>query len=105
MENDQEVVDGFVSDYLSLLDGRLQTLSRLLTSREDDAAVVSALSLETTSAMIGASDVVSTAHAVRIAVEAHQYTQADEAFAQLAVAVGGVRASLASQGYSASAAE
>jgi len=99
MDNDQEVVDGFVSDYLDLLDGRLSTLSLLLSSRDDDAAVVSLLSLETTSAMIGATDVVSTAHAVRMAVEARQYTEADRTFAQLVAAVDGVRASLVSQGY------
>jgi HPt (histidine-containing phosphotransfer) domain-containing protein len=62
------VVRQFVTDYLSLLGPRLERLAQLLAAGDDEALVVSILSLESSSAMIGADQVAGAAHALRVAV-------------------------------------
>lgn len=66
---DEVVVERFVSDYLSLLDTRIETIRADLHANDLGAIVVSLLSLETTSVMLGADGVVAAAHALRAAVE------------------------------------
>jgi hypothetical protein len=100
VQGDTSIVEQFVSDYLSLLNGRLGTLQRLVTNTDDDATVVSILSLETTSAMIGAGDVVSAAHTLRTAVEEHHQQRIDDAFRQLEEAVTDIRKALSDLGFS-----
>jgi HPt (histidine-containing phosphotransfer) domain-containing protein len=66
--DDPVVVEQFVTDYLSLLGPRLERLAQLLAAGDDEALVVSILSLESSSAMIGADQVAGAAHALRVAV-------------------------------------
>jgi len=101
VQEDYGIVDRFVSDYLTLLDGRLVKLERLLAGVDDEATLVALLSLGTTSSMIGADDVVAAAKSLSDAVEACQDTETRAAFAQLQTAVISVRRSLANQGFSA----
>ena len=100
VHGDTGIVEQFVSDYLSLLNARLGTLQRLVTNTDDDATVVSILSLETTSAMIGAGGVVSAAHTLRTAVEEHHQERIDDAFHQLEEAVTDIRRALSDLGFS-----
>jgi hypothetical protein len=100
VQGDTGIVEQFVSDYLSLLNARLGTLQRLVTTTDDDATVVSILSLETTSAMIGAGGVVSAAHTLRTAVEEHHQERIEDAFLQLQEAVTDIRAALGDLGFS-----
>jgi hypothetical protein len=101
LQGDSAIVDRFVVDYLSLLDDRVYRLSRLLQGTDEDATLVAILSLETTSAMIGATDVVQVVPALREAAESHQDDLTTSALAQLDVAVTAVRGSLANLGFSA----
>lgn len=103
VDGDPHIVKEFVLDFLGLLDARLaalqDNLSVYVTRVDCDAIVVSILSLETTSAMLGASDVVETARDLRLAVERHEHGRAPDLFERLIVAVNAMRESLADQGF------
>lgn len=99
--NDYAIVERFVRDYLSLLDHRLAGLTALLGGGDADATRLWILSLETTSAMLGAGEVVSAARAVRDAVETGHRTVAEERFPALERAVRELQAALTAQGFSA----
>jgi hypothetical protein len=75
--HDQAIVDRFVLDFLSLLDERLHRIASHLAARDDAAATVALLSLETTGAMIGAADLVSSVAQLRSAVNEHRRDELD----------------------------
>ena len=99
--NDVGVVDRFVCDYLGLLDQRMDGLARLLAADEPQATRIWVLSLETTSSMLGADEVVSAAAAVRALVEAGDDEAALESFQVLTDAVARLQSSLQELGFSA----
>jgi hypothetical protein len=101
VEDDATIMEQFVSDYLGLLDHRLVTLRRLLANTDEDpeAAIVAILSLETTSAMIGAGEVVVGAQALRSAVKHQRRDRATVLFDGLLAAVQAMRESLTTQGF------
>jgi hypothetical protein len=99
--DDFGIVERFVTDYLSLADRRLSGLDELLDADDIEATRLWVLSLETTSAMLGAIEVVSAARVVREAVELGQDAAARQAFPVLQQAVRRLQASLAAQGFTA----
>lgn len=56
MASDDEIMEQFVRDYLTLLDGRVSTITSTLESGTDIDAHVALLSLESTSHMVGAKE-------------------------------------------------
>jgi hypothetical protein len=97
---DEQIVARFVSDYLSLLDKRIATICADLAGDDDEAPLISLLSLETTSVMIGALDVVEAARALRRAVEDNDRSATHALFDALLVETAALRAELARAGYS-----
>lgn len=98
---DSSIVERFVVDYLSLLDDRVYRLTGLLHGTDDDATLIAILSLETTSSMIGANEIVRVAPTLRAAVGSTDSSCRETALEQLQDAVAGVRNSLANLGFSA----
>ena len=98
---DAAIVEKFVVDYLSLLDDRVYRLTRLLHGNDDDATLIAILSLETTSSMIGATEIVTMAPVLRAAVGSQEDGRREVALERLQIAVAGVRSSLANLGFSA----
>lgn len=97
---DPEVLERFVLDYLRLLETRLTVLQLRLALEDSEATRVAILSLESSSAMIGATDVVVAARALRTAV-AQQRADLYQALYERLVAVAAVvRAALEQQGFS-----
>jgi len=75
VDDDADIVGQFVADYLGLLDHRMARLRQLLASHAAVETIrVHILSLETTSAMLGAGEVVARASALRQAVADRQPT-------------------------------
>ena len=99
--NDFSVVDRFVCDYLGLLDHRMDGLAELLAGDDPQATRIWVLSLETTSSMLGATEVVNTAAALRALVEAGDDEATLAGYRRLEAAVGRLRASLNELGFSA----
>lgn len=101
VEGDSAIVDRFVLDYLGLLEQRLSSVSALLgTADATDALRVRILSLETTSAMIGAGEVVTAAQTLRLSVLRGETDCYLEVYAQLEAAVAALQATLGAQGFS-----
>lgn len=69
---DDAIMARFVRDYLGLLDERVATIAAQLESGNDLTAHISLLSLESTSAMVGAKELASIAGLLRGAVERRQ---------------------------------
>jgi hypothetical protein len=99
--NDFSVVDRFVCDYLSLLNHRMDGLARLLAGDDPQATRIWVLSLETTSSMLGAGEVVSAAAKVRALVEADDDDATWEGYRVLEAAVARLQSSLTELGFSA----
>lgn len=100
-EQDPAVVDRFVADYVTLLDERLATIGACLAQGSTDDAVISILSLESTSSMIGAEQVVQLSHRLRVAVADRSEEVALEVFAELTCAVATLRQALFLPGHEA----
>ena len=66
--HDTGIVERFVVDFLKLLDQRLAAVTEALTESDDDGAITVLRSLETTGAMLGATDLVDATTALRRAV-------------------------------------
>jgi len=90
-EQDPAVVDRFVADYMALLDERLAAIGACLAQGSTDDAVISILSLESTSSMIGAEQVVQLSHRLRVAVADLSVEVALEVFAELTRAAATLR--------------
>lgn len=99
---DQVVFERFVSDYLSLLDTRVETICADLRAGDVDATVVALLSLETTSVMLGADGVVSAARTLRLAVERHDWDGCEALVAAVLTEAGALRVELEDEGFRAS---
>jgi len=99
--NDVSVVDRFVCDYLGLLDHRMDGLAELLAGDDPQATRIWVLSLETTSSMLGATEVVSTAAALRALVAAGDDEATMVGYRVLEAAVSRLRTSLNELGFSA----
>lgn len=100
VQGDSAIVETFVSDYLGLLDHRLSAVEDLLAATDaTDALRVRILSLETTSAMIGAGDVVHAAQALREAVARCETYRTRALYAQLETDVAALRITLGKQGF------
>ena len=65
---DSAVVHRFVCDYLGLFESRLSILGRALERGDTETALVSILSLESSSAMVGADGVVTAVQGIRDAL-------------------------------------
>jgi hypothetical protein len=98
VEGDTTIVDHFVTDYLSLLDSRIERLPVLLAAGDHESLFVLMLSLESTSAMIGAGDVVRAARAVRTAL-AGPHDRIGPALDELRSALSGIRTALNDLGF------
>lgn len=99
---DQVVFERFVCDYLALLSTRVETIRAALRADDQEATVVSLLSLETTSVMLGADGVVSAAHALRAAVERGERDPSGALTATLLTAAAALRVELEDVGFRAS---
>ncbi len=66
--HDTGIVERFVVDFLTLLDQRLTAVTEALTDSDNDGAITVLRSLETTGAMLGATDLVDATTALRRAV-------------------------------------
>jgi hypothetical protein len=80
---DTAIVQQFVADYLRLLDRRITALDLLLSGPDSEATVISLLTLETSSAMMGGQEVVVVARALRRAVEHRQSELVVDLFGRL----------------------
>ena len=72
----------FRQDYLDLLDGRVLTIQRLVTGHDLEPAHVALLSLESSSAMVGAAELAATVRRLRTALEE---SEVQESFAAGAI--------------------
>jgi len=86
--HDTGIVERFVVDFLKLLDQRLAAVTEALTEADDAGAITVLRSLETTGAMLGATDLVDSTTALRRAVRddpdhvherLHEFTASAEA--------------------------
>lgn len=68
-EQEQDMMACFRQDYLDLLDGRVATIERLVTGHEVEPAHVALLSLESSSAMVGARELAAAVRALRTALD------------------------------------
>jgi hypothetical protein len=66
---EQDMMVCFRQDYLDLLDGRVAAIQRLVSDQELEPAQVALLSLESSSAMLGASDLVGAVRRLRAALD------------------------------------
>ena len=66
--HDTGIVERFVLDFLELLDQRLAAVNEALAEADDEGAITVLRSLETTGAMLGASELVDATAALRRAV-------------------------------------
>lgn len=66
---EQDMMVCFRQDYLDLLDGRVATIERLVAQQEVEPAQVALLSLESSSAMLGAGDLVAAVRRLRTALD------------------------------------
>jgi hypothetical protein len=66
---EQDMMACFRQDYLDLLDGRVATIERLVASHEVEPAHVALLSLESSSAMVGASELAAAVRGLRTALD------------------------------------
>ncbi|GAA1431931.1 hypothetical protein GCM10009616_20150 [Microlunatus lacustris] len=66
---EQDMMACFRQDYLDLLDGRVATIQRLLGEHEVEPAHVALLSLESSSAMVGARELATAVRRVRTALD------------------------------------
>jgi hypothetical protein len=94
-------VDSFVSEFLFMLDGRLESIGQFLTADDSSGASVAILSLASTSEMIGVDEVVELLSLTKKAVKAEQFDEARALFEQVLVAAELGRQQLSSQGFSA----
>jgi len=69
-EQEQDMMACFRQDYLDLLDGRVATIERLVTAHEVEPAHVALLSLESSSAMVGAGELAAAVRRLRTALDA-----------------------------------
>jgi hypothetical protein len=97
----RQIVDRFVADYLSLLDKRMTAITASLDSDSYDGTFTSVLSLETTSVMIGATEVARAARAIRAAVQQRQDSAIPELVGALVAATTSLRSDLERAGYGA----
>jgi hypothetical protein len=66
---EQDMMVCFRQDYLNLLAGRVATIERLVSHQEVEPAQVALLSLESSSAMLGAGDLVAAVRRLRTALD------------------------------------
>ena len=78
----------FRADYLDLLDGRVATITRLVAEREVEAAQVALLSLESSSAMVGAGELAAAGRQLRSALGTATPADLDALARQLVVEAG-----------------
>lgn len=78
MNEDEAMMARFVRDYLELLDHRVEQVRHHIDARNYMSAHVALLSLESTTAMVGAPSLVEAARRLRTAVEdGHRDTMPD----------------------------
>ena len=82
---EQDMMACFRQDYLDLLDGRVATIERLVADHEVEAAHVALLSLESSSAMVGAAELAATVRQLRTALEAAGTEELETLTARLAL--------------------
>ena len=68
-EQEQDMMACFRQDYLDLLDGRVATIQRLVAADQVEPARVALLSLESSSAMVGADELVAAVRQLRTALD------------------------------------
>ena len=73
LQHDPEVVAQFVYDYVTMLPGRLSRIQEHVVIPDDEEAIVALLSLESSSEMLGESDLVLVAKALRDAIQNEQH--------------------------------
>jgi hypothetical protein len=66
---EQDMMACFRQDYLDLLDGRVTTIQRLVAADQVEPARVALLSLESSSAMVGADELVAAVRQLRTALD------------------------------------
>ncbi|MBM7799479.1 HPt (histidine-containing phosphotransfer) domain-containing protein [Microlunatus panaciterrae] len=88
LANDGEIVQHFVVDYLAMLDERFERIRRHVENGDHKEALIALLSLESSSHMVGAFDLVAAARRLR---ETIGHTDAMELQALLAALLDAVR--------------
>jgi succinate dehydrogenase flavin-adding protein (antitoxin of CptAB toxin-antitoxin module) len=91
---DDTILDRFVRDYLNLLDERLSDIRRFLKTDDLEAAGVALMSLETTSAMLGAEAVLPAVARLRQVVAAGRTEEFSAHYATMLAALQALRAEL-----------
>ncbi|SDT07333.1 hypothetical protein SAMN04488543_2968 [Friedmanniella luteola] len=82
---EQDMMACFRQDYLDLLDGRVATIERLVVDHEVEPAHVALLSLESSSAMVGASGLAAAVRQLRTALEGGGTEELETLTARMAV--------------------
>jgi len=80
---EQDMMASFRQDYLDLLDSRLAKIAALVAARQLEPAQVALLSLESTSAMVGAQALVAGVRQLRTALERGADAEVDALTGQL----------------------
>ena len=87
---EQDMMACFRQDYLDLLDGRVATIERLVAHHEVEPAHVALLSLESSSAMVGAAELAAAVRQLRNALDAAGAEELETLTARLALEAGEV---------------
>ena len=74
---EQDMMACFRQDYLDLLDGRVESISRLVASHELEPAQVALLSLESSSAMVGAGELAAAVRRLRTSLDGSSAEELD----------------------------
>ena len=82
---EQDMMACFRQDYLDLLDGRVATIERLVAQHEVEPAHVALLSLESSSAMVGAAELAAVVRELRGALDGAGADELEALTARLAV--------------------
>ena len=88
---EQDMMDSFRQDYLDLLASRVATIRRLVMADQVEPAQVALLSLESSSAMVGAEELVAAVKQLRAALSDRGSADLDPLLDQLDDAAGAAR--------------
>lgn len=80
---DDAVVDQFIADFLALLDDRMLGLRQLLDAGRAEDSVTRLLSIETSSAMVGAEELAEAAAALIRVLDGGASDQVDDTYGEL----------------------
>lgn len=95
----QDAMEQFVTDYLKMLEGRLDTIRRCLTDSDIEGARVAILSLESSSLMLGTNPLTASLGELRAQLDLSSATQRDALMSSVEGAATSFRADLERTGH------